>query len=505
MKIRTVIGIFLALLIIFIFSKCSNNVEVTEEKIETVLPLDKQDLTHEHSSSETLNQIAFNPKDISTWGKVVEVNSQGVPSVYKRKLPNGNTLTFSFHHGNIADGYQVASAGENADGGIYEHWYQEEYQAPIFILDGTLGPWSKELKKAAAIWSQSIKINISVIRSPKKLLTGEACWDSEISGKVIACNFDFDVFFKGEHAENANGFGITKTNPDGHIRSGIIGFNNNGPLTDPAEETPERIELWKAHLGCHEMGHVIGLGHNDSNLETFKNTCMDYSKVPVVLPDDHDWEELKKTHGHTHGIIDGVICKRKGARGTIFETHHREISFNGEKAIVGRVRPYREEDKAIRNPQRLVFQMNKENVSYQWNVIDADSDHTDNYSNNTDMKAKNHPSIGSPKVHVSNAARSVEAQALDAEAHFKSLIRMGESGSVSDFSCRKASGHELFDIKEFTPPLPEEDSGGYNLVPVKDANGNEQRNERGTLFEYVPVLYRHSKYTRPELSEPVIK
>ncbi len=61
-------------------------------------------------------------------------------------------------------------------------------------------------------------------------------------------------------------------------------------------------DLWKQSVTCQELGHNIGLGHQD---EDFNNTslfsCMDYQDPPFEYPNAHDYDQLDTIYGHTDG------------------------------------------------------------------------------------------------------------------------------------------------------------------------------------------------------------
>ena len=51
---------------------------------------------------------------------------------------------------------------------------------------------------------------------------------------------------------------------------------------------------------CQEVGHTLGLTHNDEDFNTVTGTCMDYANDPSLnqQPDKHDFEQLAKIYGH---------------------------------------------------------------------------------------------------------------------------------------------------------------------------------------------------------------
>lgn len=53
---------------------------------------------------------------------------------------------------------------------------------------------------------------------------------------------------------------------------------------------------WRALVGCQEIGHDFGLGHQNEDFDTdVTKSCMEYTKKPEgnETPDGHDYEQLK--------------------------------------------------------------------------------------------------------------------------------------------------------------------------------------------------------------------
>ncbi|MDA1076108.1 MAG: hypothetical protein O3A63_15310 [Proteobacteria bacterium] len=57
---------------------------------------------------------------------------------------------------------------------------------------------------------------------------------------------------------------------------------------------------WKQSVMCQELGHDVGLSHQD---EDFDNqslySCMDYQDPPHEYPNPHDFQQLDSIYGHT--------------------------------------------------------------------------------------------------------------------------------------------------------------------------------------------------------------
>lgn len=50
---------------------------------------------------------------------------------------------------------------------------------------------------------------------------------------------------------------------------------------------------WKQSVTCQELGHNLGLGHQDEDFDQASSTsCMEYQDPPFLGPDSHDFEQL---------------------------------------------------------------------------------------------------------------------------------------------------------------------------------------------------------------------
>ena len=82
---------------------------------------------------------------------------------------------------------------------------------------------------------------------------------------------------------------------NGHIEKGYTKLNDSyfssAYYDDPA---------WKQSVTCQELGHDIGLDHQD---EDFNNTslesCMDYQDPPYPYPNTHDFQQLDIIYADT--------------------------------------------------------------------------------------------------------------------------------------------------------------------------------------------------------------
>jgi hypothetical protein len=83
---------------------------------------------------------------------------------------------------------------------------------------------------------------------------------------------------------------------NGHITTGYTKLNDTYYSAGGFYDTP----AWRLSVTCQELGHNVGLGHQD---EDFNNgslfSCMDYQNPPFEYPNSHDYEQLDIIYGHT--------------------------------------------------------------------------------------------------------------------------------------------------------------------------------------------------------------
>ena len=81
---------------------------------------------------------------------------------------------------------------------------------------------------------------------------------------------------------------------NGHIIKGYTKLNDSYFSWDKYN-TPE----WKQSVTCQELGHNIGLGHQDENFNNASLlSCMDYQDPPFEYPNAHDYQQLEDIYRH---------------------------------------------------------------------------------------------------------------------------------------------------------------------------------------------------------------
>jgi len=167
------------------------------------------------------------------------------------------------------------------------HWARTTSSFDLKIVNSTTADWDPYVTNAAGEWSKSSVLNM--VQD-----TGGST-DSKVrrrckapSGQVRICNL----------AYGQNGWlGIAGISLDaaGHITTGYTKLNDSYFVMEFYNNT-----LWKQSVTCQELGHNVGLDHQDEDFNnTSLNTCMDYQNPPTDTPNGHDYDQLAIIYGHT--------------------------------------------------------------------------------------------------------------------------------------------------------------------------------------------------------------
>jgi hypothetical protein len=165
------------------------------------------------------------------------------------------------------------------------HWARRANPFTLTLINSTTGDWDPYVIQAVSDWSSSSKLDFTQVEGATDSQTRRKC--SGGSGTVRICNL----------AYGQNGWlGIAGISIDtnGHITTGYTKLNDTY-FAFAFYNTP----AWKQSVTCQELGHDIGLDHQD---EDFDNeslfTCMDYQDPPYEYPNAHDYEQLGLIYQH---------------------------------------------------------------------------------------------------------------------------------------------------------------------------------------------------------------
>lgn len=166
------------------------------------------------------------------------------------------------------------------------HWARTTSSFNLTVVNSTTADWDPYVDRAVGDWSNSSKLNMVQADGSSSDLDRRQCRTPE--GAVRICNLAYG---------NTGWLGIAgiSIDPNGHIVTGYTKLNDSY-FSQTFYNTP----AWKQSVTCQELGHNVGLDHQDEN---FNNTslfsCMDYQNPPYEYPNSHDYEQLETIYGHT--------------------------------------------------------------------------------------------------------------------------------------------------------------------------------------------------------------
>lgn len=168
------------------------------------------------------------------------------------------------------------------------HWARTSNPFTLKVGDNVSGAWDSYLATAANDWSQSSVLDATVIAGQ----SNRNCRPT--AGRIEVCNRTYgnngwlglaQIWVSGSHITQ----GVTKLN-DTYFKT--LTYNTPG---------------WRSLVMCQEIGHNLGLDHQDENFNNAPiepHTCMDYF-VPganeVVRPNQHDFNMLEAIYEHLDG------------------------------------------------------------------------------------------------------------------------------------------------------------------------------------------------------------
>jgi hypothetical protein len=166
------------------------------------------------------------------------------------------------------------------------HWARTTNEFTLTVVNSLTSDWDVYAADAAADWSRSTVLDItqnlngSTADRERRRCSGPA-------GQVRICNMTFG--FNGWL-----GIAGISVDTDGHIFTGYVKMND----TYFATSFYNTFE-WKQSVVCQELGHVLGLDHQDEDFDNEPlDSCMDYRDPPYPFPDGHDYEQLEDIYAH---------------------------------------------------------------------------------------------------------------------------------------------------------------------------------------------------------------
>lgn len=180
------------------------------------------------------------------------------------------------------------------------HWGRTANPFNLKLGDNVSSAWDAYLATASADWSLSSVLDTTVVAGST---SSRNCRPK--SGRVEVCNRSYG---------STGWLGVASIWVSGtHIAQGTVKLNdtyfNTSTYNKPA---------WRNHVMCQEVGHTLGLDHQDEN---FGNpplgSCMDYSSDPTLNqhPNAHDYEQLEAIYAHLDPIT--TVAKSAGVSAAV--------------------------------------------------------------------------------------------------------------------------------------------------------------------------------------------
>lgn len=178
------------------------------------------------------------------------------------------------------------------------HWARTSNPFSLKLGDNVSGPWDSVLGTTSSDWSKSTVLDTTIVAGQAK---GNC---RPTSGRVEVCN----------RAYGYNGWlGVAQIWVTGgvHITQGTTKLNDSYMNSSPYNTT-----AWRNLVSCQEVGHTLGLDHQDENFANPNlGTCMDYTNDPSTNqhPNQHDYEELEIIYSHLDSFTTVGAAPRHGA------------------------------------------------------------------------------------------------------------------------------------------------------------------------------------------------
>lgn len=188
------------------------------------------------------------------------------------------------------------------------HWARKSSSFRLVVVNSTTEAWDPYVSQAISDWSQSNVLDMvedpngSTVDRDRRQCTAP-------TGQVRICNLAYG---------QTGWLGIAGISLDqqGHIISGYTKLNDTYFTMAYYNK-----DTWKQSVTCQELGHDVGLGHQDEDFDnaTLKS-CMDYQDPPYEFPNGHDYEQLSTIYGHvdsydSYSATGGGTCKGRKCAG----------------------------------------------------------------------------------------------------------------------------------------------------------------------------------------------
>lgn len=177
--------------------------------------------------------------------------------------------------------FQSASFANHSWAGY--HWGRTTSSFVLKVGDNVDSNWDSYLNTTISDWTKSTVLDMSKVAGGSR---NKRC--SATAGRVEVCNNTYG---------NNGWLGIASVWASGtHITQGTVKLNDTYFNTAQYNSS-----AWRNLVSCQEVGHTIGLDHQDENFTNPNlGTCMDYTNDPSTNqhPNSHDYQELQTIYQH---------------------------------------------------------------------------------------------------------------------------------------------------------------------------------------------------------------
>lgn len=175
------------------------------------------------------------------------------------------------------------TASANHSWGGY-HWARTSNPFNLKLGDNLSSVWDPILSTTSTDWSKSTVLDTTIVPGGTKARNCRAT-----SGRVEVCNSKYG---------NNGWLGLAQiwVNSNLHIVQGVTKVNDTYFNTTAYNNT-----AWRNLVMCQEVGHTLGLDHQDENFNNANlGSCMDYTNNPGTNqhPNQHDYDELELIYAH---------------------------------------------------------------------------------------------------------------------------------------------------------------------------------------------------------------
>ena len=154
----------------------------------------------------------------------------------------------------------------------------------LVLADNVSPEWDVFLSSSSGGWNNSHTLNTSLTAGSNRPRSCRA-----VKGRVEVCSAKYG---------RTRWLGVTRlwVDRNGHITQATTKFNDTY-FASPAYNN----SAWRSFVSCHELGHTLGLAHQDENFYNSPlGSCMDYTidPTPNQTPNQHDYDILHSIYAH---------------------------------------------------------------------------------------------------------------------------------------------------------------------------------------------------------------